>query len=205
MRDSERELDNIFLSYNKILKRLNSRGYKTKNGKEITHKDLRYAVDFMIKKHPTCKWRSNKVKSRKFYVIDEGYWWLVDVFFQNEKDLIDADIEFFKDRIEKYENFLKVQPKDIFTNDISYSKLENFFNRKLYTIKRAIRTLENKYSINLRFKKDNRMYIYSKGIELLCKECFKQKYLEILEDYKMELTEKYIAAGYPYDNFFHRN
>jgi hypothetical protein len=28
MRDSERELDNIFLSYNKILKRLNSRGYK---------------------------------------------------------------------------------------------------------------------------------------------------------------------------------
>ena len=175
MRDSERELDNIFLSYNKILKRLNSRGYKTKNGKEITHKDLRYAVDFMIKKHPTCKWRSNKVKSRKFYVIDEGYWWLVDVFFQNEKDLIDADIEFFKDRIEKYENFLKVQPKELFTNDISYSKLENFFNRKLYTIKRAIRTLENKYSINLRFKKDNRMYIYSKGIELLCKECFKQK------------------------------
>ena len=153
MRDSERELDNIFLSYNKILKRLNSRGYKTKNGKEITHKDLRYAVDFMIKKHPTCRWRSNKVKSRKFYVIDEGYWWLVDVFFQNEKDLIDADIEFFKDRIEKYENFLKVQPKELFTNDISYSKLENFFNRKLYTIKRAIRTLENKYSINLRFKK----------------------------------------------------
>lgn len=116
MRDSERELDNIFLSYNKILKRLNSRGYKTKNGKEITHKDLRYAVDFMIKKHPTCRWRSNKVKSRKFYVIDEGYWWLVDVFFQNEKDLIDADIEFFKDRIEKYENFLKVQPKELFTN-----------------------------------------------------------------------------------------
>ena len=138
MRDSERELDNIFLSYNKILKRLNSRGYKTKNGKEITHKDLRYAVDFMIKKHPTCRWRSNKVKSRKFYVIDEGYWWLVDVFFQNEKDLIDADIEFFKDRIEKYENFLKVQPKELFTNDISYSKLENFFNRKLYTIKRVI-------------------------------------------------------------------
>ena len=45
------------------------------------------------------------------------------------------------------------------------------------------------------------MYVYSKGIELLCKEYFKQKYLEILEDYKMELTEKYIKAGYPYDLF----
>ena len=49
MRDSERELDNIFLSYNKILKRLNSRGYKTKNGKEITHKDLRKAIEVMLK------------------------------------------------------------------------------------------------------------------------------------------------------------
>ena len=54
-------------------------------------------------------------------------------------------------------------------------------------------------------KRNNEVYVYSKGIELLCKECFKQKYLEILEEYKMELTEKYIAEGYPYDNFFHKN
>ena len=34
---------------------------------------------------------------------------------------------------------------------------------------------------------------------------FKQKYLKLLEKYKMELTEKYIKAGYPYDIFFGRN
>lgn len=205
MRDSERELDKIFLSYNKILARLNKQGYKTKNGKEITHKDLRKAILVMQEKHPKCRWRSNKVRSRKFYILDEGYWWIVEVFFQNELDLIDADIKYFKKRIKLYEDFLKIQPKELFVNNIPYSQVENFFNRKLYTIKRAIRFLENKYSINLRYKKDNRMYVYSKGIELLCKECFKQKYLDILENYKMELTEKYIAAGYPYDNFFHRN
>ncbi len=205
MRDSERELDKIFLSYNKILARLNKQGCKTKNGKEITHKDLRKAILVMQEKHPKCRWRSNKVRSRKFYILDEGYWWIVEVFFQNELDLIDADIKYFKKRIKLYEDFLKIQPKELFVNNIPYSQVENFFNRKLYTIKRAIRFLENKYSINLRYKKDNRMYVYSKGIELLCKECFKQKYLDILENYKMELTEKYIAAGYPYDNFFHRN
>ena len=205
MRDSERELDKIFLSYNKILARLNKQGCKTKNGKEITHKDLRKAILVMQEKHPKCRWRSNKVRSRKFYILDEGYWWIVEVFFQNELDLIDADIKYFKKRIKLYEDFLKIQPKELFVNNIPYSQVENFFNRKLYTIKRAIRFLENKYSINLRYKKDNRMYVYSKGIELLCKECFKQKYLVILENYKMELTEKYIAAGYPYDNFFHRN
>lgn len=205
MRDSERELDKIFLSYNKILARLNKQGCKTKNGKEITHKDLRKAILVMQEKHPKCRWRSNKVRSRKFYILDEGYWWIVEVFFQNELDLIDADIKYFKKRIKLYEDFLKIKPKELFVNNITYSQVENFFNRKLYTIKRAIRFLENKYSINLRYKKDNRMYVYSKGIELLCKECFKQKYLDILENYKMELTEKYIAAGYPYDNFFHRN
>ena len=57
MFDSEREMDRIFLSYNKILKRLKMNGVKTKNGKEITHKDLRYAIEFMIKKHPTCRWK----------------------------------------------------------------------------------------------------------------------------------------------------
>ena len=197
MRDSERELDKIFLSYNKILARLNKQGCKTKNGRK--------AILVMQEKHPKCRWRSNKVRSRKFYILDEGYWWIVEVFFQNELDLIDADIKYFKKRIKLYEDFLKIKPKELFVNNIPYSQVENFFNRKLYTIKRAIRFLENKYSINLRYKKDNRMYVYSKGIELLCKECFKQKYLDILENYKMELTEKYIAAGYPYDNFFHRN
>lgn len=203
--DSEQVLDSIFLSYNKILKRFQLLGVTTKYGKEITHKDLRKAILVMQEKHPKCRWRSNKVRSRKFYILDEGYWWIVEVFFQNELDLIDADIKYFKKRIKLYEDFLKIQPKELFVNNIPYSQVERFFNRKLYTIKRAIRFLENKYSINLRYKKDNRMYVYSKGIELLCKECFKQKYLDILENYKMELTEKYIAAGYPYDNFFHRN
>lgn len=205
MRDSQTEMDKIFVSYSKILERFKILGVKTKNNKEITHKDLRKAILVMQEKHPNCRWKSNKVRSRRFYILDEGYWWLVDVYFQNENDLIDADIKFFKKRIKMYEDFLNLKPKELFINDLSYPQLENFLNRKEYTIKRAIRTLENKYSINLRFKKDNRVYVYSKGIELLCKVCFKQKYLEILENYKMELTKKYIEAGFPYDNYFHRN
>ena len=205
MLDSEKELEKIFLSYNKILLKLKQQGIKTKNNNEITHKDLRQAIDVMLKKHPTCRWRSNKVKSRKFYILEEGYQWLIEVFFQNKNDLIDADIKFFQKRIRLYEDFLKVKPKELFCENIPYLQLENFFNRKIDTVRKAIEKLEKKYSIKLRYKENNQVYVYSKGIELLCKECFKQKYLEILEDYKMELTEKYIEAGYPYDNFFHRN
>ena len=205
MRDSQTEMDKIFVSYSKILERFKILGVKTKNNKEITHKDLRQAIDIMLKKHPTCRWRSNRVRSRKFYILDEGYWWLVNVYFQNENDLIDADINFFKKRIKMYEDFLKLKPKELFINDIPYSELEIFFGRKIDTVRKAIKKLEKKYSIKLRYRKNNIVYVYSKGIELLCKVCFKQKYLEILENYKMELTEKYIEAGFPYDNFYHRN
>ena len=58
---------------------------------------------------------------------------------------------------------------------------------------------------NYRYKENEKFIISKEGIEWLCKNCFKQKYLEILEQYKMELTELYIANGYIYDNFFNKN
>lgn len=69
--DSEQVWDSIFLSYNKILKRLHSLGRTTKNEKEISHTDLRKAIDVMIEKHPTCRWRSQKIKSRKYFILYE--------------------------------------------------------------------------------------------------------------------------------------
>lgn len=56
-----------------------------------------------------------------------------------------------------------------------------------------------------KFLVNNKVVIDKKGVEWICKNVFKQKYLELLEQYKMELTELYIEAGYPYDNFFWMN
>ena len=67
--DIEKELDKIFLSYNKILERFKIQKIKTKNGKEVTHKDLRYAISIMVKKHPTCRWKSEKIKSKRHYIF----------------------------------------------------------------------------------------------------------------------------------------
>lgn len=204
MRDSEMELDNIFLSYNKILKRLKINKVTTKGGKEITHKDLRLAVSTMLKKHPYCRWQSNKVRSKRYYVLDEGYLWIRFVYFQKEKSLVDADINFFEERIKQYESLLQVKPKELFNYEVYVKDLEKFFNRSKPTIKRAIYKML-KVNPYYRYVKNDKFVITKEGIEWLCKNCFKQKYLEILEKYKMELTEKYIAAGYPYDNFFHKN
>ena len=68
------EFDKVFLPYWKILNKFKILNIKTKNGKEITHKDLRKAIEVMLKKHPTYRWRSKKVRSRKYFILVEGYY-----------------------------------------------------------------------------------------------------------------------------------
>ncbi len=205
-RSSEQAFDSIFLSYNKILKTFKLIGVTTKNGKEITHVDLRKAIDVMLKKHPTCRWKSEKVRSRKYFVLIEGYAWLNQVYFQKEKSLIDADVDFFENRVRQYEELLKIEPDRKWWNkDMNINQLCEYFNRKDITVRKAIKKMCKSGFSEYKFLVNNKVVVSSSGVEWLCKNVFKQKYLELLEKYKMELTELYIEAGYPYDNFFHKN
>ena len=185
-RSSEQALDSIFLSYNKILKRFQLLGVTTKYGKEITHEDLRKAIEVMLKKHPTCRWRSEKVKSKKYFILDEGYVWLIQVYFNKEKSLIDADVDFFEDRIRQYEELLKIQHDENWWNeDMDIKQLCNYFNRKENSVRKAIKRMWDNGFEQYKFLVDGKVVISSKGVEWICKNVFKQKYLELLEKYKM--------------------
>lgn len=201
---NESKLDEVFLSYDKILFRLNIQNIKTKDNREITHKDLRKAITVMQRKHKNCRWKSEKIRSRNSFILIEGYYWLLRVYFNSEKKLIDADIEFFEERIKQYEELLRLEPKNLFDEDIKIQELVNYFNKKYETIEKAIWKMIKVHS-NYRYAENDNFVITKEGIEWLCKNCFKQKYLELLESYKMDLTEKYIKAGYIYDNFFNKN
>lgn len=204
--DSQQILDSIFLSYNKILMRLHNLGLTTKHGKEISHMDLRKAIDVMVEKHPTCRWRSEKIRSRKYFVLIEGYYWLTEVYFQKEKSLIDADIDFFKLRIKQYEELLKIEHDENWWNeDMDIKQLCEYFNRQDITVRKAIKKMCDSGLEEYKFLADNKVVISKEGVEWICKNVFKHKHLEVLEKYKMELTELYIEAGYPYDNFFWKN
>lgn len=160
----------------------------------------------MLKKHPTCRWRSEKVRSRKYFILVEGYDWIKFVYFEKEKSLIDADVEFFETRIKLYEDFLKVEQNENLCNeDMDIKQLEKYFSRAESSIRKAIKKMCDNGFSNYKYLENNRVIISRKGVEWICKNVFKQKYLELLEKYKMELTELYIKAGYPYDHFFYRN
>ena len=172
--DLEKQLEQVFLSYDKILERLKIKNIKTKSGKEITHKDLRQAISVMQKKHPTCRWQSTKIRNKKYYILIEGYYWLIYVYFQNEKKQIDADIEFFLKRIEQYEKILSLERKDFFTQDIYVDDLAIYFHRKHRTVEKAIIKMLKNTNEDYRFIENKKFKISKKGVEYLCKNYFKK-------------------------------
>lgn len=196
--ETERKLETYLISYGRIATKLKEQCIKTKAGKEITNKELRYAINIMEKKHSSCRWKCQLENKNKHYILIEGYYWLKFVYFQTEKNLIDADIDFFINRIKQYEELLKIQNINFWQEDIYVDELEKYFNRAKGTIKNNLIKLR-KYNSNFIVIKNGKMQVLKEGIEWLCKNCFKSKYLELLERRKIELTEKYINAGYIYD------
>lgn len=197
--DTEKELEKICLSYNKILQKLRLQDIKTKSGNEITSMDLRQAILIMDRKHHSCRWKVKKFNSKRHYILIEGYYWLIFVYFKKEKKLIDADIDFFETRIKQYEELLHIPPKSLWNEDMEILSLVDYFNRSETTIKARIKVMKKKTNSNHIYCDGKNEKISKEGIEWLCKNCFRQKYLDLLEEYKMELTEQYIKAGYPYD------
>ena len=88
---------------------------------------------------------------------------------------------------------------------MNIKQLCEYFNRQDITVRKAIKKMCDSGLEEYKFLVNNKVVIASKGVEWICKNVFKQKYLELLENYKMELTEIYIKSGYPYDNFFWKN
>ena len=123
------------------------------------------------------------------------------MYIFRQKNIVDADIDFFNMRIGLYEDLLKVTTKNFWNDDMYVYELPNYFNRVPGTIKNSIIKMNKATNGLYRYYENGKAKISKEGIEWLCKNHFKHKYLELLEEYKMELTEIYIERGYPYDVF----
>ena len=199
--DSELEIEKLFLTYKRILYRFEIFEIKTKSNKNVTYADLAQACRIMDKKHELCRWRFRREKMNRYYILIEGFYWLMYVYFQHDKKLIDADIDFFVLRIKQYEELLHISPKELWNDDICISDLMKYFNKSYSTIHNALTKMYKATGDKYVYYKNDKIIVSNNGIEWLCKNCFKTKYLELLEIYKMELTEIYMERGYPYDNF----
>ena len=85
---------------------------------------------------------------------------------------------------------------------MNIKQLCEYFNRKYIITRKAIKKMSDSSFEKYKFLVNKKVVISKEGIEWICKNIFKQKYLELLEKYKIDLTELYIEEGYTYDNFF---
>lgn len=94
------------MNYKEILEYLHIKGVKNNLGNAITMNQLKVAIFRMEQRHHECEWRSELAAKRYHYVISEGVMWLEQVYFrQNNKSAVNAEIEFFLERILWYEKF----------------------------------------------------------------------------------------------------
>lgn len=201
----------MFMNYKEILSDFNNRGLTTKGGKPITHTDLRKAIQVMQQKHSLCRWRSERIKQRYYYIQYEGVLWLRNVYFNSyDMKFIDKDIKWFKNRIIWYQNQFDKNnidyPEFSFNVDtMNKIQLSRYFDKSISTIENALRMYEKNTSLKDRCYKDGKLQVQSSAVIWLIEIQFKYKYIEILESYKMELTEIFKANGGYYDNYFGRN
>lgn len=110
----------VFLYYWNIRNKFKILNVKTKNRKEISYKDLRKAISVMIKKHITCRQKSKKIKSKRYYIFLNDIPSYYMYTFNQKKKQIDADIDFLKTKIDVYEKFLKVDSKPLWNEDNAF-------------------------------------------------------------------------------------
>lgn len=201
----------IFMNYKEILEDFQKRKMKTKRGAEISHTDLRYAIQVMNEKHSSCRWQSEKIKKRYYYIQYEGVIWLREVYFSDyESKLIDKDVVWFRNRIQWYQrqfdkNNIEYPKFELKINDMTKKELSIYMNKSVSTIENGLRDYEKATGENIRKYEDGELKISESTIEWLIKNKYKNKYLQLLEDYKMLLTEIYKKNGGYYDNFLGRN
>ena len=90
-------------------------------------------------------------------------------------------------------------------NDMTKKELSIYLNKSVITIENGLRDYEKATGENIRKYEDGELKISESAIEWLIKNKYKNKYLQLLEDYKMLLTEIYKKNGGYYDNFLGRN
>lgn len=97
-----------------------------------------------------------------------------------------------ENRIKQYEELLKIENNENWWNEnMDIKQLCKYFTRKEITVRKAIKEMCDSGFEQYKFLVDGKVVISSKDVEWICKNVFKQKYFELLEKYKMELTEIY--------------
>ena len=150
-------------------------------------------VKKMKRRHPLECWIHKRIASngeRVVYIKLECVEWLSDVYFNDKKFYLDADIEFFQKQILRLESELNIPHYEFEYNDISLYDMRKYFNRSKAAIGMAVQRMERRNSISFKYIKDGKVMISKEGVKWLTENYFRKAYLKDLELYKLTLQKE---------------
>lgn len=159
----------------------------------LSDEQFENVIKKMKRRHPLESWVQKRIASngeRVVYIKLEFVEWLSEVYFNENKFYLDADIDFFKKQITRLENELNINHHEIEYQDISLYDLRNYFNRSKNAIGVAINRMEKRNNTSYKYIKDGKVMISKGGVKWLTENYFRKAYLKDLELYKLNLQKQ---------------
>lgn len=159
----------------------------------LSNEQFENVIKKMKRRHPLESWIHKRIASngeRVVYIKLECVEWLANVYFNEEKFYLDADIDFFKKQILRLENELNIPHYEFEYKDISLYDLRNYFGKTKNTIGVAINRMEKRNSTSYKYIKDGKVMISKEGVKWLTENYFRKAYLKDLELYKLTLQKE---------------
>lgn len=152
----------------------------------------------MNKKHPMCNW--TVYGNDKLPMIEtEGKYWIVEAYFNKNKSLLDAEVDFFENIINEHkafcdENNINYEIPPLIKSNMTFDEFAILVGRAKGTVQKEYYKLSQEEK-EKSFQSDNKKYIASSVLTQLCKQSFKRRYLQYLEEVYIYLWQDCLSGG----------
>ncbi len=153
----------------------------------ISERQLDRAIKKVSERHPLeSKWvviRNASNVETTIYLCTEFIKWIKEVYLKDGYYL-DLEINFYESLLKELEINLDNQKDVIKYRDMSVEEMVNFFQRDKENIRVAISKMNKSNSEDLKYYKDDVLFIRAKGIKWINEKYYRKDYLKYLENQK---------------------
>lgn len=172
-----------YYSVDTVYQWLTANNIRTVTGLRLINKDVLNGISAMQKKHSLCEWI--KYDKNRPTINMEGFYWLVEVYFNNKKSYPQKDIDFFEKQILDYQNIcddykLVFSVPEYIEKEMTVEELAEFTSRSIVTVRKKLKHLPPQK--NTSFMKDGKTVYTKSTCDYFCYNFFKHTYLKYVEE-----------------------
>lgn len=158
---------------------------------DLSDRQMNWIKEKCFKSHRADCWifcRTNMMGEEELWMYMEGVKWIEEVYLNYDVPYKTAEIEFVKGNIKRLEQELKIKREPISYRAMNIKELAFYFGKSKRSIFSAIKKLRFFIpgAVSATTKKT---VVSADGVKWIEQNCYKEKYIEDLYEYKRLLQE----------------